>query len=119
MKLKELRAKTKLNQTEFAKIFGLTQGTYSNYENETTQPDIELLKKIADYFHITVDNLIDHEVPYMLDKSTLTKKQKRLIDLICQLDDYLCEKVEAYIEAKLDSQEDIRNKAFYQFKQES
>ncbi len=97
MKLKELRAKTKLNQKEFAKIFGLTQGTYSNYENGTTQPDLQILKKIADYFHTTVDNIIDHEVPYLLDKSTLTPEQREIVELVPQMNYEECKLLLAYL----------------------
>lgn len=58
-KLKELRGE--LSQEKYAKIFGLTQRTYSNYETGIREPDIETLIKIANYHNISVDYLIGHD----------------------------------------------------------
>ena len=95
--LKRIRLLADKNQTEVANAVNLTQHTYSNYETGKTQPDIATLIKLADYFHITVDNLLGHEVPYLIDKSTLTPQQRSLIDLVVISNDRLCEKAEAYL----------------------
>ena len=47
MRLKELRLNNQLTQQDVAKEVGITQFTYSNYENEKTQPDFEILFKIC------------------------------------------------------------------------
>lgn len=57
--LRELRGE--LSQERYAKIFGLTQRTYSNYETGIREPDIETLIKIANYHNISVDYLIGHD----------------------------------------------------------
>lgn len=57
MKLKELRLKGEKTQTQLAKEFGITQFTYCNYETGKTEPSIDLLKKFADYYNVSLDYL--------------------------------------------------------------
>ena len=104
MNLKKLRLENCLTQEEVSKANGITRFTYSNYESGKTQPDYETLKRLADYFHTTTDNLLEHDVPYLLDKSILTAKQRNLVNIVSQLDDRLCDLTEAYIYGKLEGQ---------------
>ena len=57
-RIKELRTEIKMNQKEFAKIFGIAQNTLSQYETGKREPDTGLLLKMSDYFHVTVDYLL-------------------------------------------------------------
>lgn len=98
MKLKELRQQLKKNQVEIAKALNITQEKYSRIENNITDPDIETLIKLADYFHTTVDSIIDHQVPYLIDKSKYNIEQQMLIDEIENLDNEQCRLTKAYIE---------------------
>ncbi len=99
--LKKLRnGKT---QKEVAKDLNISYPTYNKYETTNTMPDIENLINIANYYKITLDALVGHNVPYLLDKSTLTPKQRKLVETICTIDDNLCEKVEAYIQGSKDN----------------
>ena len=98
IKLKELRLKHEKTQQEIAKDLNLTQNTYSNYEKGKTTPDIQTLIKIADYFHVTVDYLIGHEVPYLIDKSYYIAEQQILLDEIATLDKEKCKLTKAYID---------------------
>lgn len=58
IKLLELRSEKKLSQREVAKIFNVSQGTYNNWENSRTQPSLEQLIALADFFEVSVDYLI-------------------------------------------------------------
>ena len=87
MRLKELRINSGLNQTEFAKKFGLSQATYSNYENESTQPDFQTLIKIADYYKISLDYLLEREQKNKLDLTSLSEIKKDCIEEIQSLTD--------------------------------
>lgn len=97
MKIKQLRLQNNLSQTELAKIAQTSQRTISSYENSNATQNVEALIKIADYFHTTVDNLIDHNVPYLLDTSTFSDTQKNIIKMLKNLNDRQCDKVESYI----------------------
>lgn len=97
MKLKELRIKNNLSQTELAKKVDISQRSISNYENGQSDPDIETLKKLAQYFHTTIDNLVGYETPYLIDKSQFTQTQLKIIEQIKTLQEDLCEKVVSYV----------------------
>lgn len=63
-KIKELRKEKKATQQEIANLLGITRGAYANIENGRREPDIETLIKLADYFHVSVDYLLDrYEIP--------------------------------------------------------
>jgi transcriptional regulator with XRE-family HTH domain len=57
-RLKQLREQRGLEQYDLAKEFNTTQQTISFWENEKRRPNPDILKKIADYFDVTVDYLI-------------------------------------------------------------
>ncbi len=102
-KLKEIRNSNHKSQQEVADALHMARTTYSNYEQGLAEPDVATIKALADYFHTTTDNLLGHNVPYLLDKSTLTPKQKHLVESICTLDDNLCDRIEAYIQGSKDN----------------
>lgn len=56
--LRYLREKKGLSQSEFAAAVGISQQSVYKYENQTTEPDIEILTKIAGYFNTSVDFLV-------------------------------------------------------------
>lgn len=57
-KLKEIRKEHNLNQSEFGELFGLTQNTITNIENDKRVPTYEILIEIAKRFNISVDYLL-------------------------------------------------------------
>jgi transcriptional regulator with XRE-family HTH domain len=57
-RLKEIRKERNLKQCELATILDTTQKTISDYENGVSNPDLERLIKIADYFNISTDYLL-------------------------------------------------------------
>ena len=61
MKLKELRKENKKNQTEVAKYLNIAQTTYSGYEVETSEPTIDTLCKLADYYGVSLDYLVGRD----------------------------------------------------------
>ncbi|MGN0629983.1 MAG: helix-turn-helix domain-containing protein [Ruminococcus sp.] len=62
-KLKELRSKNGLTQIAFAEIFNISSGTIAMWETGKRTPDIEMIKRIAEYFGVSVDYLVGHEMP--------------------------------------------------------
>lgn len=55
-RLKKLRGKR--TQEEVAKHIGISRARYAHYENERSEPDIETLQKLADYFNVSIDFLL-------------------------------------------------------------
>ena len=97
MKLREFRKKNNLTQADAGMIIGKTGTGYGHYETGKSEPDIYSLIKLADYYKITLDELVGHEVPYLIDKSLLSEKQLNVINLIQKLNDYQCDRVESFI----------------------
>ncbi|MBK5506681.1 MULTISPECIES: helix-turn-helix domain-containing protein [Bacillus] len=58
-KISELRKKQKLSQYELADRLGFSRGKLANYEQGQREPDYDTLKKIADFFEVSTDYLLD------------------------------------------------------------
>ena len=83
MKLKELRKTEKLNQSEIAQKIGIPLMTYNNYENEKTEPNIETLIKLANFYNVTLDYLVGRE--FSNDIGYLTQEEKEYFQYFQQL----------------------------------
>ncbi len=59
MRLKELREKRGISQLRLAMDLNMNQNTISRYENGRRQADYATLIKIADYFHVSIDYLLE------------------------------------------------------------
>lgn len=57
-RLAVLRNKKGLSQAEFARVLGMGQSTIAMYETDKRLPDAATIKKLADYFNVTVDYLL-------------------------------------------------------------
>ena len=76
MKLKELRIKAHLGQAELAKLLGIAQTTYSGYERGYRKPTPEMLKKLADFFGVTVDELLGRSSdPQLFDNARVERPE--------------------------------------------
>lgn len=60
-KLKTLREHKYLAQGTVAQKLNLTQATYSRYESDIHQPDFITLRRIANFFNVSIDYLLDNE----------------------------------------------------------
>ena len=58
LRIKELRKRAGLNQVELAKLCNISQGTLSAYETGRTDPDLAILKRLADFFGVSIDYLL-------------------------------------------------------------
>ena len=60
-RIKNLREDAELNQTELASAINATQRKISYWESGKIEPDISSLWSIADFFEITIDELLGRE----------------------------------------------------------
>ncbi|WP_018084833.1 helix-turn-helix domain-containing protein [Desulfurispora thermophila] len=58
-KIKLLRQRKKITQEKLARILNINRTTLANWENGRAEPDTEQLRKIAIYFNVTLDELLD------------------------------------------------------------
>ena len=61
VRLKELRLKKGLTQTELGEKVGVKQSTFTNWENGKREPNFETIIKIADLLEVSVDWLFGRE----------------------------------------------------------
>ena len=67
-KIKEYREFKKMTQKDIAEILEVEPGTISKYESGIIEPNIESLKRLAETFNITVDELINDEEKFDISK---------------------------------------------------
>jgi len=89
-RLKILREEKEMSQDELGRVLNVTQQTVNNYENAKRAPNIEMLCKIADFFKVSKDYLLEQS-----DKSSsqsklnnsieANAKQQRLINKLLDL----------------------------------
>lgn len=60
-RLKELRLKKGVYQKDVASYLGIDRTTYVKYERGDSEPSIEMLDKLANYFSVTVDYILGRD----------------------------------------------------------
>jgi len=87
IRIKNLRQSKELNQVQLAEKLGVKKQSISNWENDNIMPSIDMLIRIADFFHVSTDYLLGRDIqkpgaPQMLDITGLTSNQVEHIQLI-------------------------------------
>jgi len=75
-KIKELRKKADITQERFAEYLGVTAQAVSKWEVGSGYPDIELLPSIANFFNITIDELMCFDI---------LKNQEKINEILNQI----------------------------------
>lgn len=74
-KLKELREQKKITQTQLAKETNIPMISYTRYENGITEPSVQILIKLADYYNVSLDYLVGrqytNEIGYLDQQQTM------------------------------------------------
>ena len=71
-RLKELRSKTGMTQTKLAKLLNITKSVVSYYERQERMPSPDVLMKLANIFHVSVDYLMGIDKKKTIDVSDLS-----------------------------------------------
>lgn len=99
MNIKKLRENAKLTQEEAAKIANCSQSNYSKYELQKTEPSINTLIKLADYYNVSLDHLCGrvwaNQIGYIPDE------KKEIVKLVLQLNELNTIKAISYIAGML------------------
>lgn len=59
MRLKQLREQKNISQQKLAIALAMNQNTISRYETDAREADYSTLIKIADYFDVSIDYLLE------------------------------------------------------------
>ena len=80
-----IRKEKQLTQEQFGALFHVTRQTVSNWKNEKSYPDLQMLIDISNQFEISLDTLIkeDSKMVKTIDKERVLgkiKKEKSIIE---------------------------------------
>ena len=76
--LKELRKEKGITQEQFAEIINVSGRTVSRWETGNNMPDISLLVEIADYFDVSIPEIINGE----RKSNIMEKKVKEVAEML-------------------------------------
>ena len=82
--LRMIREERDLRQKDVADFLGISRATYSNYEAGLRSPDPNMLKRIADFYAVSIDELLDYTPKkhakdvLRIDERILLKKYRSL-----------------------------------------
>lgn len=77
--IRTLRVKHKMSQESLAKNLFITRDRYVKYEDGTSEPPFDILKKIAHYYHISIDLLVSVDVRKIDMQDILKLENNRLL----------------------------------------
>ena len=75
IRLRELREELDLSQTEVAQALYISRQIYNFYENGKRAPKPDMLIKLADFYHVSVDYILDHTPKQKTNRSTASMQQ--------------------------------------------
>ena len=86
-KLQELRKENGITQEELSKILYVSRTAVSKWESGRGYPNLDSLKRIAEYFNVTVDQLLSSRELLTVAESDSKKKRQFLLSIIYALVD--------------------------------
>ena len=99
MRLRELRGN--MSQQELSDATGINQKTLSNYEVGRTEPNVQNLIRLADYFNVSLDYLCgrqwNNQIGYVPDE------KREDIKNVLSLNDEQFKQVISYTQALIDT----------------
>lgn len=105
-KIKELRQINKVKQEDLCNYFNVARGTISMWETNKREPDVATLKQLANYFHVSLDYLLENEAHESSTKHSAfdnaTPAQKELVNRALESSDRVCNRVLAYMDVITD-----------------
>lgn len=97
MDLSKFRAKENITQRKLAEDLQIPPTTLNNYVNGKTEPNIKTLIKLADYFHVTIDELVDRPTS-LINRLALSERERSIIDKVLKMNTKQQELTEFYID---------------------
>ena len=79
-RLVQLRKEKNLTQQQLSDILNISRNTYAQYETGRREPDFNTAQLFANFFGVTIDNLLGNNIA-MPDRSQ-SEKEKQPTDLI-------------------------------------
>lgn len=71
VRLRMIREHQEFSQKEAAEQLNILPDTYGHYERGVREPDFQTLKRIANFFHVSIDYLLDNEDEVVLESTPI------------------------------------------------
>lgn len=84
-----------MTQRQLAEALDLSPSALGNYIQGTREPDFSTLMRIADYFHVTTDYLLNHSVNAKNARKDISHREELLLHIFRSLTE---EQQEFYLE---------------------
>ena len=106
LRLKQLRQRHKLTQSELAEILGLKPTAISNYESKRNEPSFDKLIALSKYFDVSCDYLLGiSDACLPVGGEVLDKDIVDFFNLYQQLDQDSATELKSYLEYLIYKQE--------------
>ena len=106
LRLKQLRQRHKLTQSELAEILGLKPTAISNYESKRNEPSFDKLIALSNYFDVSCDYLLGISDAYLpVGGEVLDKDIVDFFNLYQQLSQESANELKSYVEYLIYKQE--------------
>lgn len=99
--LKYLRKQSHLTQEEIATKLKIKQRTYAAYENGENEPNIDFLKRLSNFYNVSIDYLVENNVD---GKVVYSEEQRQIFKMVTQLNDINTLKAYSYVAGLLAGQ---------------
>lgn len=96
MNIKILREKINISQYELADKLGIPRSTLCNYEKNINEPSISTLIKLANFFNVSIDELVGRETD-TINLKYLGEDESYLIRKILKMNKMQLIKTKAYV----------------------
>lgn len=101
--LKLLRKEKGISQQRLADAIGVTQPSINKYENHNIEPELEVLKRLADFFNTSIDYIVGHtDVKQKIEHTeyyALNDREAALIKMYRNLTDFKKQCIEQTMKA--------------------
>ena len=102
--IRKIRSVKSLSQQSFAEVFDLKRGTLGAYEEGRSEPKIETIIKIANYFSIPIDDLLTNELTvnqlsrFSMDSEYLQNKKEEIpmLEIPCIIESSMKEYIRCF-----------------------
>lgn len=81
-RLKQLRNEKELTGDEFGKLFNVTKSAISNWETRGRFPDEDMLKRLSNYFGVTLDYLLGESDDRLIENEVKSFTVKLVQELL-------------------------------------
>lgn len=100
--IRSLRKNAGLTMKEFGTLMGVSESAISLYETGKSEPDISMLKKMAEYFSVSIDTLLGYgdfsnSQGTKKEPAQMSESRMKLMNELDDLEDHEIQRVRDFV----------------------